>query len=103
MECDICARSGSSLSSVGLHCPSCARAVLYLPRLELARVLLEKQALESKFDDITTHGGTLDHNLRLAKSWRTNLSRAKANDVQGTLQHSQASIASVKQEIEELR
>jgi hypothetical protein len=103
MECDICDRSGTSLLNTGLHCPSCARSTLYLPRLEHARMLLEKAALNTKFDDITKGADNLDHSLRLAKSWKTEIARAKANDVRETLQQSEASIASVKENITGLR
>lgn len=103
MECDVCARSGSDLSDIGLYCTSCARAALYTPRLELGRVLLEKASLNSKFDDITNDSNTLEHSRRLAKSWRTEVSRTRGGDTRDNLQQNQASIISTKDEIVSMR
>jgi hypothetical protein len=103
MECDICERSGVDLSQVGLHCPMCARTALYIPRLEHGRVLLEKATLASKFENITNGAETTDHNRRLAKSWRTELTRVTASDVRENIEASQASIASLRDDISQLR
>lgn len=103
MDCDICARSGPELTNIGLYCTSCARAALYTPRLEHGRVLLEKAALNSKFDTITNESGTADGNRSLAKAWRTEISRTRASDLNCDLQQKQVSITSVNDDISNLR
>lgn len=103
MECDLCARSGADLETIGLQCASCARLALYLPRLEHGRVLLEKGTLNSKFNDITNETGSLEHSRRLAKSWKVEMSRTKATDVREGLHQSQTSISRLKDEVSELR
>lgn len=105
MECNICARDGSDLAmaNIGLYCTSCARAALYTPRLEHARVLLEKVALNTRFDDVTKDAAVVEQNRRFAKSWRTEVSRTKASDMRSDLDQKQASIVSLKDDIAKMR
>jgi hypothetical protein len=51
MQCDICLRSGSS--KLPFLCPVDARNALYEPRIQHARVLLEKDALDKQISAIT--------------------------------------------------
>ncbi|EXJ88138.1 hypothetical protein A1O1_05066 [Capronia coronata CBS 617.96] len=46
MECSVC--HNHLTQEQGVHCPSCARALLYNVRTELAKVLLEKEELGRK-------------------------------------------------------
>ncbi len=45
MECDICGKGGNPGSP--LHCITCARSYLEQPRIELARVLVDRDAVET--------------------------------------------------------
>jgi len=49
MECDICQRPPDK--SLDFFCTACARNVVYVPRLEHARVLLEKNVLKTKVEE----------------------------------------------------
>jgi chromosome segregation ATPase len=44
MECDICGRDGSL--SQPLHCMTCARSYLEQPRIQLAKTLIDRDAVE---------------------------------------------------------
>ena len=50
MECDICSRTSSL--NLPFHCITCARNVLYEPRLEASRVLLEKESLGKTIENV---------------------------------------------------
>lgn len=52
MECSICAQSHSE--KLLFHCVTCARDSIYAPRLESARVLLEKDRLSKEIASLTT-------------------------------------------------
>ncbi|KAK5092095.1 hypothetical protein LTR70_005060 [Exophiala xenobiotica] len=49
MECDICQRPPDK--SLDFFCTACAHNVVYVPRLEHARVLLEKNVLKTKVEE----------------------------------------------------
>lgn len=44
MECDICGKAGTATHP--LHCITCARSYLERPRIELARTLIDRDAVE---------------------------------------------------------
>lgn len=44
MECDICGKNGSAVHA--LHCITCARSYLEQPRIELAKALIDRDAVE---------------------------------------------------------
>lgn len=50
MECDTCTQSASSERP--LFCPSCIRSILYEPRLQTAKILLEKEQLATQIERI---------------------------------------------------
>src|SRR3984885_14450373 len=54
MECDICSRTISS--NLPFHCITCARNVLYRPRLEATKVLFEKERLARRIESAVTTG-----------------------------------------------
>ncbi len=53
MQCDICLRTGGH--KLPFFCPTDARNILYEPRVENARILLEKDALDQQITSITSH------------------------------------------------
>ncbi|ETN37101.1 uncharacterized protein HMPREF1541_08091 [Cyphellophora europaea CBS 101466] len=103
MECDICARKGSDLTQVGLHCASCARTALYAPRLEQGRILLEKASLNSKIETSTRSDGALEGGRSLPQIWKTEVSRIKASDVRDRLQQEQRSITLLREDIARMK
>ena len=50
MECDVCLRLVSS--RLPFHCVTCARSTLYEPRLEVASILLENEALSDQIEEV---------------------------------------------------
>jgi hypothetical protein len=59
MQCDICFRTGGS--KLPFLCPTDARNVLYVPRLENARVLIEKDVLDQQVSAITSRNAEAKH------------------------------------------
>ena len=96
MECDICSRTASS--KLPFHCQTCSRSALYEPRLAIARVLLEKEALGTCIEDLVAPRVKQNENspqkgerpdLALLQAWATETaetrkvqSDAKARDVE---------------------
>ena len=58
MQCDICFRAGSS--KLPFLCPTDARNLLYEPRIESVRVLIEKDALNKQISAITSRNVVAD-------------------------------------------
>ncbi len=90
MECDICMRPPSS--KLPFCCPSCARSVLYEPRLRSAKILLEKERLTTQIENVTSSregvnkppkAGDLKQAGQANKRWfieGSNVQRAQAKD-----------------------
>jgi hypothetical protein len=72
MDCGICEKHLTQED--GPHCPSCVRAMLYGVRLELARVLMEKEQMGAKIEAITKpqeSNAPLDNELAiLSAAWQ---------------------------------
>ncbi|KIV85786.1 hypothetical protein PV11_01444 [Exophiala sideris] len=84
--CGICTKSLTQED--GPHCPSCVQNMLYGVRLELARVLMEKEQLGKKVEAITAEGEPdepLDDELQILR----------------TAYHSQVDISELQQIIDE--
>ena len=56
MECDICQRPSDT--SLDFYCIACARNAVYVPRLEQARILLERNALKTKVEELVESKST---------------------------------------------
>ena len=115
MECDVCRRPPDE--SLGFFCTGCTRNALYVPRLELARILLERNSLKIKVEeavDADTQGrdfpsetpaSTVDRKI-WHKEWEQVQAKERsrrirqAKEEQGNLKQESAGL---KTQIEELK
>ena len=104
MECSICKRDNAA--ELGLNCASCARTALYGPRLELARLLLERQSLSSRIEAVTgfpaaevdgTDTQTQSH------AWKTELHNAQRHAATESLRERNTVNMTLKATIEQMR
>lgn len=110
MECDICSRIISS--NLPFHCITCARNVLYEPRLEATRVLLEKERLGRRIEStITTRpqgSEILDKNSKnedigLPQAWSRETVKARKVDSEEKASEIQKHILILRGEVKTAR
>jgi hypothetical protein len=90
MECDLCMRPPNS--RLPFLCPSCARSILYEPRIRLAKVLLEKEKFGHQIERLSSSTRLIDDKYRaltvprdahIDQQWlieSNNIKRAQARD-----------------------
>ena len=117
MECDICSRT--STPTLPFHCITCARNILYEPRLEATRVFLEKEDLGKRIENVVTkrpQGGEKqtkkgkNENTGLSKTWSQETAKArkveseqKTGEIQNHILVLREEIKSAKDEISQRR
>ena len=104
MECSIC--NTDNAARLDLNCASCARTALYGPRLESARVLLERQSLSSRIEAVTGFPATeVDETDAQTQStaWKADLHNAQLNADTESLRERDAVIVTLKATIEHMR
>lgn len=115
MECSICMRPPGS--RLRFCCPSCARNILYEPRLRNAKILLEKERLASQIEQIHSlvegadgkpRAGAVEQDADASRRWSietSNIKRAHASnrtsDMQEHIQILRDEIKTARQEITE--
>jgi chromosome segregation ATPase len=106
MECDICSRTPSS--NLLFHCITCARNVLYEPRLEATRVLLEKGSLSRRIEKAvnTRPKGSekqdkkgQDEDAVLSQAWSRELANARKVESEEKTGEIEKHILSLREEI----
>ena len=105
MECDICERNNEQ--ALNFYCTACARNAAYLPRLEHAQVLLEKNVLNKSVEQaVSDHSGDglvspqdpLEddgHN-----TWQAKLKHLETNEIRQRLDATKDVTSLLKQEVE---
>src|SRR4051794_20257781 len=106
MECDICSRTISS--NLPFHCITCARNVLYGPRLEATKVLLEKERLGRGIESAITTGpqgsGKLEKKNKnedtgLSQAWSQETMKARKVDSEERAGEIQKHIVILREEV----
>ena len=117
MECDICSRT--STSNLLFHCITCARNVLYEPRLLATKLLLEKEDLGRRLETVITDRpqkvgkevkGSKTEEPALSERWSRGSAKArkvdsehKAREIQKHIFVLREEMKSVKDEISQRR
>src|SRR5436305_1641205 len=110
MECDICSRIISS--NLPFHCITCARNVLYEPRLEATRVLLEKECLGRRIESAVTsrpNGSekldkkSKNEDIGLSQAWSRETAKARKMDSEEKAGEIQNHIFILREEVKTAR
>lgn len=108
MECEICLRTPDE--GIDFLCAACARTTVYLPRLEYAQTLLEKNAISAQVE-ATVAGATVTEPTAAASAtvetdrrvWQTELIHIQVNEKKRNLERNRLDQQQVKEESQELR
>lgn len=102
MQCDICYRSG--VKDLGFFCATDARNHLYLPRLEHARVLVEKDVMYQQVEALTAKpsSNASDDASRVLR-WQVDLEAAAKEQTEDRTQQIMAQVDLLRDNIEKAR
>lgn len=113
MECDICSKS--SQQAIDLLCVACARNAIYLPRLEHAQLLLDKDALNRRLeqriseDVVDIKDATGDVKIG-RENWKAHSEDIRTKETQKRIdaiiedqEHIKTQVAELKQQIQTLK
>lgn len=108
MECDICSRS--SQQAIDLLCAACARNAIYLPRLEHAQLLLDKDSLNRKLEERINNSlpegsdVAADGDLKIGReNWKAHMEGIYTNETQKRIAAAKDGQGHMRDEIAELR
>ena len=104
MECDICNRK--DVAQIGVHCTVCARTAIYALRIEVARLLLDRESLSRKIELATSEpllGSALDDIKVLTHSWQSEIRKTKLQAVKERTERQRSEISSAKDTVLKLR
>jgi hypothetical protein len=110
MECDICSRTSSS--NLPFHCITCARNVIYGPRLEATRLLLEKESLAKRIEKAVNTRPTgsekqdkksRNEDIGLSQAWCRETTQARKVESEGKTGEIEKHILTLREEIQNAR
>lgn len=104
MECSVCQNRLSQ--EKGVHCPACARALIYNARTELAKVLLEKEELRRKVEAIVgpepDPSNPLDEETAaMRRAWQAQCARDETQQTRERTEEIERVLAEKQKELEE--
>jgi hypothetical protein len=110
MECDICSRTSSS--NLPFHCITCARNVIYGPRLEATRLLLEKESLATRIEKAVNTRPTgsekqdkksRNEDISLSQVWYRETAQTRKAESEGKAEEIDRHILTLREEIQNAR
>lgn len=110
MECDICSQKSSL--NLPFHCVTCARSILYEPRLEATRLLLEKERLGRRIEkavNTRTDGSenqerkTKNEDLGISQAWSRYTATVRKVESEEKTSEIEEHIVSLREEIKTAR
>ncbi|RMZ76153.1 hypothetical protein DV738_g5127, partial [Chaetothyriales sp. CBS 135597] len=101
MECDICNRKSGPKD--GMLCPVCARAVLYGPRIDHARVLLEQQTASAEIAKAMSDHDTTTESRDLHAVWHREMAKTNCAALKTKITAHKSEITALRDQIAELK
>lgn len=97
MECDVCSKAEEPFL-----CATCARTTIYLTRLEVAKVLLEKDSLGQKIENIVNSNINLprdEQNQGFASVWESETKQMKIRRTRDEIDEKKSHVQSLRHEL----